>query len=699
MTIKTPTVHTATHSYPEGAILAAGGQPWSDVRRRELRRQLRHGELDQLEFQAIVFRTGPNSNHVRFRDADLPAFARSFAQVPFLRNHDTRDVAARDGIVLNSHLVGDAFQQTIRLTTERGMVDFLSGILDRFSVSWNYSAIECSICRADWMNCPHWPGQRYAPWAEPGAGLEENPAATPGPNQGQACELIFLDPQGKETSAVNTPAVPGTHILDSLCQLKEQTYPMTASTDKVYPVPTTTPAIPSSIDAPSPILFPPEASPVQVQLTDLQAELVNLRTTVAQLRDGPMQEQIAGLHEDITTLRSQLATEADRHLVTGVRPIVSQMQTPMDRAQLSMDWLFGDRKAPVPPPAMRNLADLYQALTGDVNWYGKFDPAYAQLASATTTTLAGLVVNAMNKVTLQYFNNMMTYRWYESIVNVLPHNGDGQTIDMLSLDSLTVLPTVAEGQAYTELTVGDARETMTFSKRGAYVGITLEAIRRSDIQRLQAIPRELVKSAIRTRSAAIAAIFTTAAGLGPTLAQDSVALFNAAHGSNIMNSALTATTWAIGRTTIFEQTIPGGGSLGIWPSFLLVPIELYDPALVLFGYGAGDIGRPIAAATAQEVNPYAESRLGDPRPTVIVVPEWTDATNWACITDPRLQPVIHMAYANQPQGGSHPMPEIYEVTSETSGLMFSNDTLPVKARDWWTHGVSTWVGVANNVNP
>ena len=54
----------------------------------------------------------------------------------------------------------------------------------------------------------------------------------------------------------------------------------------------------------------------------------------------------------------------------------------------------------------------------------------------------------------------------------------------------------------TELSVGDSKETMAFAKKGGYVGITLEAIRRSDIQRLQAIPRELVKSAIRTRSAA-----------------------------------------------------------------------------------------------------------------------------------------------------------------------------------------------------
>ena len=72
------------------------------------------------------------------------------------------------------------------------------------------------------------------------------------------------------------------------------------------------------------------------------------------------------------------------------------------------------------------------------------------------------------------------------------------------------------------------------------------------------------------------------------------------------------------------------------------------------------------------------SRPGDPRPIAIAVPDWTDATDWAAIVDPRLSPVIHMAYANAPQGNVHPMPEIFEVTSETSGLLFSNDTLPVK---------------------
>lgn len=116
--------------------------------------------------------------------------------------------------------------------------------------------------------------------------------------------------------------------------------------------------------------------------------------------------------------------------------------------------------------------------------------------------------------------------------------------------------------------------------------------------------------------------------------------------------------------------------------------------MTLFGYGSGDVGKPSSAGTAQTVNPYGESRMGDPRPIPIAVPDWTDATDWAAIVDPRLHPVIQMAYANAPQGGGHALPEIFEVTDERSGLMFSNDTLPVKIRDWWSYGVATYVGVA-----
>ncbi len=200
-----------------------------------------------------------------------------------------------------------------------------------------------------------------------------------------------------------------------------------------------------------------------------------------------------------------------------------------------------------------------------------------------------------------------------------------------------------------------------------------------------------MQGAIRTRSAAIASLFTINTATGPTLAQDSTALFHSDHG-NTATTAFSGAAWEAARTRIWEQVVPGTGKpLGLWPTFVLVPIELYDDALVEFGYGAGDVGKP-GPSFGQTVNPYGDSRMGDPRPVPIPVPDWTDATNWGYIVDPRLHPVIQMAYANATQGGMHPMPEIFEVTSESNGFMFSNDTMPVKVRDWWGYGVATYVG-------
>ena len=143
--------------------------------------------------------------------------------------------------------------------------------------------------------------------------------------------------------------------------------------------------------------------------------------------------------------------------------------------------------------------------------------------------------------------------------------------------------------------------------------------------------------------------------------------------------------------------MPGAGKkLGMWPTFVLVPIDLYDAALAEFGYGTGDVGKPSAAGTAQSVNPYAASRVGDPRPIPVAVPDWSDANDWACLVDPRLHPVIQMAYANAPAGGAHPAPEFFAATSETQGLMFTNDTLAVKVRDWWGYAVATYVGIGKN---
>ena len=416
------------------------------------------------------------------------------------------------------------------------------------------------------------------------------------------------------------------------------------------------------------------------------------------MTDQPIIERITRLEASIENLKDAVA---DSVIKIGNQPPRGQQlsESPAASAQFQgyFDWMFGAPGAKLPPPELRRTDALYRAVTGDVEMQGKFDPSRVAFAAATTTTLADLAVNAMNKVVLDLYTNLTAYRWYELITSVQATDGSLHDMQWLQFGGVAPLPVVAEGAAYTELAVTDTKETGAFTKYGAYVGITDKMLRNSEIDKLQAIPRALTISAIRTRSAAIAAIFTQAAGLGPTLAQDSKALFIAdnSHG-NYATTAYSIAAWKAARLECMKAAELGSAKRqALWPKFLLVPADLYDQTLIDFGYGAGPGGYP--ATPNNDVNPYAMDRPGDPRPVPILVPEWTDTTDWAYIVDPRIAPVICMAYGDNPGGTTHPAPQLYSVTDPTSGLLFTNDTLPIKVRDLFAYGVATYRGVGKRV--
>ena len=72
---------------------------------------------------------------------------------------------------------------------------------------------------------------------------------------------------------------------------------------------------------------------------------------------------------------------------------------------------------------------------------------------------------------------------------------------------------------------------------------------------------------------------------------------------------------------------------------------------------------------------------------VIVVDLWTDADNWAAVADPRLYPSIGLGFR---YGRT---PEIFSVASPTAGLMFTNDTMPVKVRFFFAVGPTDYRGL------
>jgi hypothetical protein len=302
--------------------------------------------------------------------------------------------------------------------------------------------------------------------------------------------------------------------------------------------------------------------------------------------------------------------------------------------------------------------------------------------------MAGLVANALNKVVVNRFQ--MYPRWWEPIVTAEDF-GSLQTVRWMTLGGIGELPTVAEGAAYTELTWDDQTETSAWVKKGGYLGISMEAIDKDDTRRIMMAPQALAQGAWLTLAKAISNIFTSNSGVGPTMS-DSVALFHAATHGNLLTTALSYSAWNAVRIAMRKQTeLNSGERLGavVAPKYLLVPPDLENTGLTVLA----SEGAPSTANN--DVNVYAEGdshdvRLANARRRLIVVDLWTDTNNWAAVADPMLYPSIGLAY----RFGR--TPEVFSVATRNSGLMFTNDVMPVKVRFFFATGPTDWRGLHKN---
>ena len=156
---------------------------------------------------------------------------------------------------------------------------------------------------------------------------------------------------------------------------------------------------------------------------------------------------------------------------------------------------------------------------------GMFRPDNVGLAAVDSSTMAGIVANAMNKVVVNEFQRYP--RWWEPFVTV-ENFTNLQTVRWVTLGGVGDLPTVNEGAAYQELTWDDQTETSSWVKKGGYLGLSLEAMDRDDVSRLRTAPRALAQAAWLTLGKAVSGIFTANSGVGPTMS-DSKALFHTDH--------------------------------------------------------------------------------------------------------------------------------------------------------------------------
>lgn len=414
------------------------------------------------------------------------------------------------------------------------------------------------------------------------------------------------------------------------------------------------------------------------QMWDMVLEMRLANSGLPVPMQGFLRQQFAGqpgpmerIHEAIEAAKSAWAASVAQAgpQVMGLgrsldAPRVQVGLNELDRLQAVMDRLCGLKPASEALQAIRpvsGIRELYLMVTGDYDFRGVFDAERVALANVTSTTMTSLVKNAFNKVILDYFNTVD--RWWEPIVSEEDFDSM-KDVTLITLGGFEDLPTVAEGGAYTELEWSDAEEVVSFVKKGAYVGVTLEMMDKDETRAFRAIPRKLAIAGYRTLSGMVAELWTANSGVGPywPSGQSTYRLFNTTYG-NLGTAELSASAWDAVIQAMYKQTeATSGERLGIRPAYLVVPIELEKTALTIMESegepGTGDND--------------ANVRRGSSR--VVVCPEMTDANDWLAVADPRVWPAIVVGY----RFGR--VPEVFVADQETVGSMFTNDEMRIKAR-------------------
>jgi hypothetical protein len=365
---------------------------------------------------------------------------------------------------------------------------------------------------------------------------------------------------------------------------------------------------------------------------------------------------------------------------------ISSVFNESDKLQVAVDDLFGNTRSDdlksLQVPSLSGVRELYLMLTGDHELHGGYYPDRVQLA--TTADFTGLIKNALNKIVVNTWEMLgrAGYDWWKYISQIEHFNTLHEVTGTL-IGTVGDLPAVAEGEPYTELVIGDSPETASFTKYGGYIPLTLELIDRDETRKLKAYARELGSAGLRKISKLVAEIFTANLGVGPTMA-DGGALFNAtavttAGGhANLLTTALSTTSWDAACAAVYDQpmliknetTYYGTGpKLAINPKFCLVPRVLQKTAFEIL---QGNFVREAS---------YVYDNVLKGTAVPIVVPEWTDPTDWAAACDPLIAPAI---FVGERFGI---MPEIYVAGDELSPAVFMSDEHRLKVR----HFLAVWV--------
>jgi hypothetical protein len=204
--------------------------------------------------------------------------------------------------------------------------------------------------------------------------------------------------------------------------------------------------------------------------------------------------------------------------------------------------------------------------------------AYRGASGQTTSDFTNILANVANKSLLQGWDEAPETWMTWTRRGTLP---DFKTAEISGISGFTSLDEVPEDGDITYGKFTDRKETIKLVSYGKKYRVSRRLIINDDLQALSAIPRAMGRAANRKVGDIVYALID---GAGPTLNQNSRALFETTYNKNYV-AAATAPTVATLNTSVVAmalQTDPNTSAiLNIVPRYLLVPKTLEVTARVL----------------------------------------------------------------------------------------------------------------------
>lgn len=260
---------------------------------------------------------------------------------------------------------------------------------------------------------------------------------------------------------------------------------------------------------------------------------------------------------------------------------------------------------------------------------------------------------------------------------------DFKTHNEVRLNDFTTLSTVAELQAYDDLTRSDEEYTFSVVKYGNTVSMSMELRANDQLKSLATTVERMGAAAARTIEDYV---FDTMLDDNPTI-YDSNSLFDSSNHANDAGSTYELSTRGIDYAVqlMQTQTDTAGNTIDLVPRILIVPPALAAKAKRLIGADNAPVQYPFGATThVGETTPNLYRGAFD----LIVSPYMTTQTaGWYLCADPSQCEMLTMGFLN-----GNESPEILQEQPNT-GHSFEYDAVRYKVRYIFGGAWGDWRGI------